>query len=156
MNYTPVYRKYIDERNETTANKMVRGKFYFIKEYEYVDGDAKKHADSIAPIIFTLFVSKAKDIVHSVKISNINPNLVKRFFGKLINEKTEKLELKGSSKIIYEHTVSKLPFITEDSYRTYKLSGIKKIVELKMDVNELTPKSKNVTGIDSKSQVKNR
>ena len=34
MNYTPVYRKYIDERNETTANKMVRGKFYFIKEYD--------------------------------------------------------------------------------------------------------------------------
>ena len=31
-----------------------------------------------APLIFTLFVSKSKDIVHCLKLSAINPSLLKR------------------------------------------------------------------------------
>jgi hypothetical protein len=36
------------------------------------------------------------------------------------------------------------------------MSGLHKVIELEMDVNEITPKSVNVTGIDKKSQLKNR
>lgn len=154
-NFNPVYRKFIDERNIVKSTQISRGKFYLLKEYTYVDGEKGKFQETTAPIIFVLFVSKGKDILHAVKVSNVNPNAIKRFFGKFINEKTEKLQMRGNAQQIYEKVVSKVPLITSEAYRTYKLSGITKVIELTMDVNELTPKNKNVTGIDKKSQKKN-
>ena len=156
MNYNPIYRKFIDDRNQITPNKMNRGKFYLIKEYVYVDGVKGRFTETTAPIIFTLFVSQPKDIIHCIKVSNVNPNLIKKFFGKFVNEDTEKLQMRGGAKKIYEQVVSKVPIITNDAYRTYKISGLVKVISLDMDVNELTPKTMNVTGIDSKSQLKNR
>lgn len=154
-NYNPIYRKFIDDRKYVSADRMVRAKFYLIKEYEYVDGTKGRFTETTAPIIYTLFVSKAKDIVHAVKVSNVNPNLIKRFFGKFVNEDTERLEMKGGAKKFYESVVAKVPIITNDSYRTYKISGFGKVIELNMDVNELTPKNVNVIGIDKKSQKGN-
>jgi len=155
-NYNPIYRKYINDRNAVSPNKMSRGKFYLIKEYEYVDGDKGTFAETSAPIVFTLFVSKTKDVVHCVKVSGVNPNIIKRFFGKFVNEETEKLQMKGNAKDIYAKIVSKVPAISNDAYRTYKMSGLRKIIELNMDVNQITPKNKNVTGIDKKSQLRNK
>ena len=129
---------------------------YLIKEYEYTDGTKGRFTETTAPIIYTLFVSKAKDIVHCVKVSNVNPELIKRFFGKFINEETEKLQMKGGAKAFYEKVVMKVPIITNDAYRTYKLSGLGKIIELDMDINSLTPRNQNVTGLDESSQIKNR
>jgi hypothetical protein len=154
-NYNPIYRKFIDERKYIPASKMVRAKFYLIKEYEYVDGTKGKFTETTAPIIYTLFVSKAKDIVHAVKVSNVNPNLIKRFFGKFVNEDEERLEMRGGAKKFYSSVVSKVPIITNESYRTYKISGFGKMIELDMDVNELTPRNMNVIGIDKKSQKGN-
>ena len=154
-NYNPIYRKFIDDRKYVSADRMVRAKFYLIKEYEYVDGTKGRFTETTAPIIYTLFVSKAKDIVHAVKVSNVNPNLIKRFFAKFVNEDTERLEMKGGAKKFYESVVAKVPIITNDSYRTYKISGFGKVIELNMDVNELTPKNVNVIGIDKKSQKGN-
>jgi len=155
-NYNPIYRKFINDKNIVTGNKMTRGKFYLIKGYEYVDGESANYTETAAPIIFTLFVSKAKDIIHCVKVSGINPNVVKRFFGKFVNEKTEKLQMKGNARDIYSKIVKKIPVVSDEAYRTYKISGLKKIIELDMDVNKITPKSKNVTGIDKKSQLRNK
>ena len=155
MNYNPIYRKFIDVRNLVTPNRMTRGKFYLIKEYEYVDGVKGKFTETNAPIIYTLFVSMAKNIIHCVKVSNVNPNIIRKFFDKFINEETEKLQMKGGAKNIYANIVSKVPVITSDAYRTYKISGLNKVIELNMDINEITPRHKNVTGIDKKSQVKN-
>ena len=155
MNYNPIYRNFIDERNLVTPNRMTRGKFYLIKEYEYVDGVKGKFTETNAPIIYTLFVSVAKNIIHCVKVSNVNPNIIKKFFDKFINEETEKLQMKGGAKNIYANIVSKVPVITSEAYRTYKISGLSKVIELNMDINQLTPKNKNVTGIDKKSQLKN-
>jgi hypothetical protein len=154
--FNPIYRKFIDDKNYVTPNQMTRGRFYLIKDYEYVDGTKGKFSESSAPIIYTLFVSRAKDIVHAVKVSNVNPTIIKRFFGKFVNEETEMLEMKGGSMKFYESVVSKVPVVSNDSYRTYKLSGLTKIIELTMDVNELTPKRMNVIGISKKSQVKNK
>jgi|LakMenEpi03Aug12_release.lakeMendotaPanAssembly.Ray.scaffolds.fasta_scaffold525091_1 hypothetical protein len=154
-NYNPIYRKFIDDKKFISPLKMVRAKFYLIKEYEYVDGTKGRFTETTAPIIYTLFVSKAKDIVHAVKVSGINPNLIKRFFGKFVNEDEEKLEMKGGAKKFYSGVVSKVPIITNEAYRTYKISGFGKVIELNMDVNELTPKHMNVTGIDAKSQKGN-
>jgi len=155
-NFNPIYRKFIDDRNAISSNKMSRGKFYLIKEYEYVDGEKGRFSETTAPIVFTLFVSKSKDIIHCIKVSNINPNVIKRFFGKFVNEDTEKLQMRGNAKQIYSKTISKMPMVTDDSYRTYKISGLRKVIELNMDVNQITPKNKNVIGIDTKSQVKNK
>jgi hypothetical protein len=154
--FNPIYRKFIDDRNYVTPKQMTRGRFYLIKDYEYVDGTKGKFTESNAPIIYTLFVSTSKDIVHAVKVSNVNPTIIKRFFGKFVNEETEMLEMKGGSMKFYETVVSKVPVVSNDSYRTYKLSGLTKIIELSMDVNELTPKRMNVIGISKKSQVKNK
>jgi hypothetical protein len=154
--FNPIYRKFIDDRNYVTPKQMTRGRFYLIKDYEYVDGTKGKFTESNAPIIYTLFVSTSKDIVHAVKVSNVNPTIIKRFFGKFVNEETEMLEMKGGSMKFYETVVSKVPVVSNDSYRTYKLSGLTKIIELSMDVNELTPKRMNVIGISKKSQLKNR
>jgi hypothetical protein len=154
-NYNPIYRKFIDSRNFISPLKMVRAKFYLIKEYEYVDGTKGRFSETTAPIIYTLFVSKAKDIVHAVKVSNVNPNLIKRFFGKFVNEDEEKLQMKGGAKKFYSSVVSKVPIITNEAYRTYKISGFGKVIELNMDVNELTPKNVNVIGIDKASQKGN-
>ena len=59
-------------------------------------------------------------------------------------------------KKFYSSVVSKIPVVSNDSYRTYKISGFGQIIELDMDVNQLTPKNKNVIGIDKKSQTKNK
>jgi hypothetical protein len=154
--FNALYRKFIDDRNYIKPQQMTRGKFYLIKDYQYVDGTKGKFTESNAPIIFTLFVSISKDIIHCVKVSNVNPSIIKRFFGKFVNEDTEMLEMKGGSKKFYETIVSKVPVVSNDSYRTYKLSGLTKIIELSMDVNELTPKRMNVIGIAKKSQLKNK
>jgi hypothetical protein len=154
-NYNPIYRKFIDSRNFISPLKMVRAKFYLIKEYEYVDGTKGRFTETTAPIIYTLFVSKSKDIVHAVKVSNISPQLIKKFFGKFVNEDEEKLQMKGGAKKFYSSVVSKVPIITNEAYRTYKISGFGKVIELSMDVNELTPKNMNVIGIDKKSQKGN-
>lgn len=154
-NYNPIYRKFIDSRNFISPLKMVRAKFYLIKEYEYVDGTKGRFTETTAPIIYTLFVSKSKDIVHAVKVSNISPQLIKKFFGKFVNEDEEKLQMKGGAKKFYSSVVSKVPIITNEAYRTYKMSGFGKVIELNMDVNELTPKNMNVIGIDKTSQKGN-
>jgi hypothetical protein len=155
INYNPIYRKFIDERNTIAPNRMVRAKFYLIKEYEYVDGTKGRYSETTAPIIYTLFVSKPKNIVHAVKVSNVSPNLIKKFFGRFVNEEEETLQMKGGAKKFYSTVVSKVPIITNEAYRTYKISGFGKIIELNMDVNELTPKNVTVTGIDKKSQKGN-
>ena len=154
-NFNPIYRKYIDDKNIIKPEKMVRGKFYLIKEYVTTDGIKKKYTETTAPIIFVLFSSLSKNIIHAVKISNINPNVVRKFFGKFVNEEKETIQMRGSSKQIYEKVISKVPAVTNDAYRTYNISGIKRVIELTMDVNELTPKAVTVRGIDVKSQKRN-
>jgi hypothetical protein len=154
--FNPIYRKYIDSKNKTTPGQMARGKFYLIKEYEYVDGHKGKYSESNAPIIYTLFVSKNKNIVHAIKVSNVRPELIKKFFAKFTNDDHDELKIKGGSKKFYEKIVSSVPIISNDSYRTYKLSGLGSIISLDMDVEKLTPpKTKARTSIDAKKAIQN-
>ena len=136
--YNRIYSKYIDNKAITTPNQMVRGSFYLIKEYEYVDGTKGKYTQSTAPIIYTLFVSKGKDIVHAIKVTNVRPDLIERFFNRFLNEDENKLEMTGGAKKFYQSVVSKVPVITNDAYRTYKLSGLGGIIKLNMDIDSLT------------------
>jgi hypothetical protein len=153
--FNPLYRKFIDDKHQITPTKMVRGKFYQIKTYEYVDGHKGRYTELNAPIIYTLFVSQLKDVVHAIKVTNVRPELIRKFFGKFVNEDTEKLQIKGGAKQFYSQVVSKIPIITNDSYRTYKLSGFDRIIELNMEISNLVPATKKVTGIDPDSQKRN-
>jgi hypothetical protein len=136
--YNRIYSKYIDDKAITTPNQMVRGSFYLIKEYQYVDGTKGKYNQTTAPIIYTLFISKAKDVVHAVKVTNVRPDLIERFFSRFLNEDEKKLEMTGGAKKFYQSVVSKVPVITNDAYRTYKLSGLGGIIKLNMDIDKLT------------------
>jgi len=140
--YNVAYTKLIDDKNKIPALSMKRGNFYLIKEYKYVDGHKGRFQELTAPVVFTLFVSKSKDIVHCIKVSDVNPNLVKKFFGKLFDEEVNKIKIHGSSKLIYEKILSKMPIVSTNAYRTYKLSGITKVLELKLDQSEIIPESK--------------
>jgi hypothetical protein len=154
-NFNPIYTKYIEDKDFIKPEKMVRGKFYLIKQYITSSGIKENYSMTTAPIIFVLYTSIAKNIIHAVKISDINPNIVKKFFGKFVNEETEKIQMRGNAKQIYKKVISKFPAITSEAYRTYNITGITKVIELTMDVNELTPKSVTVKGIDTKSQKRN-
>jgi hypothetical protein len=152
------YNKFVldKKRVKSPSTDMVRAKFYRIRKYQDVDGNETTYSDILAPIIFTLYVSKKKDIVHAVKISEIKPEKVKRFFAKFVNTKTDLIEVKGDSRALYNKKVVHSPGVVDKGYRTYKLSGIKQIFELDMDETELTPANKQATDISNKSQVKNR
>ena len=155
-NYFATYKRYIDSKQKVSASKMLAGTFYIIKEYTYVDGNSKSYKSSDVPIIFTLYVSKSKDVVHAVKVSTINPKLVKKFFDKMVDKDTELIEMKGGAKGYFNKYVKKIPIVSRDSYRTYKLSGLDTVFELEMDVNEMTSKSKEVLGMSEKMQKQSR
>jgi hypothetical protein len=155
-NYFSTYKKHIDDRKKIPASKMKSGTFYIVKEYTYVDGNNKTYSAAETPIIYTLYVSKTKDVVHAVKVTTVNPQIIKRFFDKMVNEDTELIQMKGKSSNYFDKYVKKIPVVSRDSYRTYKLSGLDTVFELDMDVNEMTSKSKTVSGIDEKSQKQSK
>lgn len=152
------YNKFVlDKRRvKSPSTDMVRARFYRIRKYKDVNGVETTYSDVVAPIIFTLFVSKKKDIVHAVKISEIKPQKIQKFFSKFVNNKTELIEIKGDSRALYKKKIVNSTGVADKGYRTYKLSGIKQIFELDMDETELTPANNQAKGISSKSQVKNR
>ena len=65
------------------------------------------------------------------------PKIVTKF----INEKTERLQFRGNAQDIYSKVVSKVPIITNDAYRTYKISGIKKVMKIDIDEEKIIPKA---------------
>ena len=141
-NFNPIYSKFIDDKNAVKPEAIAKGKFYLIKQYEYADGQKENYTNTTAPIIYVLYASVSKDVVHAIKVSNINPNTIKSMFGKMYDNKTENLKLKGGSRQAYNKVISKSPKITNEAYRTYNLSGIKKVILLDMDVTKLVPKNK--------------
>jgi hypothetical protein len=74
----------------------------------------------------------------------------------LTNFDTREIELAGTAKKTYQSVVSKFPGINEGAYRTYKLSGINKVVEVNMDVRFVTSARDKVVGINDKFQVQNK
>lgn len=156
MSYNSRYKRLIEEAKIITVKEMVRGKFYAIKSYTDVKGERTNYTETNMPIIFTLFVSKPKNIVHCIKISDLQPIFVQRLMGKFVDKDAETIKMRGNAKNIYKKVVSKVPAVTDEAYRTYSFSGIEKLLELDMNVNELTPRNMRVKGIDEKSQLKNK
>jgi predicted polyphosphate/ATP-dependent NAD kinase len=151
-----MYIKHILGEQRVPPASMVKSKFYSIQSYTAVDGNKYVDGKRDAPVVFTLFVSKSRDIVHCIKITEVNPSILKRFFKRLTNFDTREIELAGTAKKTYQSVVSKFPGINEGAYRTYKLSGINKVVEVNMDVRFVTSARDKVVGINDKFQVQNK
>ena len=154
--YNIMYIKHILDEQRVPPNSMVKSKFYSIQGYTDVEGIKHLDGKREAPVVFTLFVSKSKDIVHCIKISEINPSILKRFFKRLTNFDTREIELAGTAKKTYQSVVTKFPGLNEGAYRTYKLSGINKVIEINMDVRFVTSARDKVVGINDKFQVQNK
>ena len=153
--YTNQYVRFITDSKGIPANTMVKSKFYQITQYLTVDGVMESFGHASAPILFTLFVSKAKDIVHCIKLGEISPSTLKRLMSKLNNEKTGLIELKGAAKKTYTEKISSFHGIKDHAYRTYKLSGLKKVTELEMYLPGFTTTRDNIVGINPKYQKQN-
>ena len=155
-NYNIMYVKHILGEKRVPAVSMVKSKFYSIQAYTDVSGDKNTDSKRDSALIFSLFVSKTKDVVHCIKISEVNPTILKRFFKRLTNLDTREIELSGTAKKTYQSVVSKFPGIQEGAYRTYKISGINKVVEVDMDVRFVTSARDRVVGVNEKFQVQNK
>jgi hypothetical protein len=143
-NYTKIYKKYSSNPQfiGDAMSKMIRGQFYQILEYKYVEeaDDSKNWSVTTAPIVYTLFVSDSQDIVHCIKLSSINPITVKQLFKKLVDEKENELDPGRSARTFYNSKMKNMKFFSNNFYRTYKLSGIVKCISLDMDTTKLIPK----------------
>jgi hypothetical protein len=155
-NYNIMYVKHILGEKRVPAVSMVKSKFYSIQAYTDVSGNKNTDSKRDSALIFSLFVSKTKDVVHCIKISEVNPTILKRFFKRLTNLDTREIELSGTAKKTYQSVVSKFPGIQEGAYRTYKMSGINKVVEVDMDVRFVTSARDKVVGVNEKFQVQNK
>jgi len=143
--YTKIYQRYVKGKNKISdpARNVERGGFYQLVEYDYVDtDDSKTWSTSRAPIIYVLYVSGKYDVVHCIKISDINPLTVKRLFGKLVDEADKELDMGKNAKSFYDGKLKSMKFFSKNFYRTYKISGIRRIIELDMDTTKLVPLSK--------------
>lgn len=152
-NYSKVYKKYSSNPKLITnpIGKMVRGQFYQILEYKYVEeeDDSKTWSTTTAPIVYTLFVSDSQDIVHCIKLSNINPLTVKQLFKKLVDEMDGEIDPGKNARSFYNNKMKNMSFFAKNFYRTYKLSGILRCISLDMDTTKLIPKSMIQTGTAS-------
>jgi hypothetical protein len=140
-NYIKQYQKWIEDYEK--GNGFKKGKFYLISEYISVDGEKKKYSFYESPIIFTLFVSDKQDLIHCLKVTDINPNLLKKFFDKLIDVEKEKIVVAGGARQFYNKHLMNIPSINDKIYRTYKISGMKKYFDLDMNVTKLITKISN-------------
>ena len=155
-NFNIAYLNEVLSDKRVPATNMVKGKFYSLLNYVTVKGEKQVTAKRDSAIIFTLFVSKSKDIVHCIKVSNVSPSLIKRFFKRLVNLDTREIELSGTARRTYQTVVSKFPGIQDGAYRTYKLSGIKNVHEENMNVEFVTHKKDKVIDINPRFQTQNK
>ena len=125
------------------ANVAKRGAFYQIIEYKYVENedDSKSWSTTSAPIIYSLYASKKDDLLHCLKLSYINPLTVKQLFKKLVDEKDKEIDPGRNPRSFYASKLNEARFFTTNFYRTYKLSGIVKAMEVDMDITNLVPKA---------------
>jgi hypothetical protein len=143
--YSKIYQRYVKSKTKVTdpLRTLERGHFYQLVEYDYVNvEDSKTWSIGNAPIIYVLYVSSKENLVHAIKLSDISPLTVKRLFGKLVDEADSQLDVGRSAKAVYENKIRRMKFFTKNFYRTYQLSGIRRLIALDMDVTKLVSNSK--------------
>jgi len=156
MSFYLRYKKLIEESKVITSTQMQKMRYYAIKEYVDVDGIEHIYKPNDMPIVFVLWVSRPKDVIHCFKVTEIHPRFTQRFMGRLVNKKTEELPIKENPRVLYKNKVKKMGIIKNEAYRTYKLSGIKRVMLLDMDLEELVPPNVKIKDNDSIKRPKTK
>jgi hypothetical protein len=138
--YAALYRKYIEGKSKITRYDIKKNKFYLLKQYINIDNKKINYSEAEAPILFVLFVSKKNDLVHAVKVNEVSPTSIKKLFSKFIDKDTHDLQFDNNAKKMYESYLKKIPTVTNETYRTYKWSGMVSVFDLSIDEEAVIPK----------------
>lgn len=148
MPFTQQYNKIIDSEQSISKNLIRPRNVYKITSYEYTDGKTKSLRGNNTAIVFVTGIYEKK--LNCLKISLIKPEeffkWLQKLFVKGMTQETfdssEKLEdvlilSDKSGSTLFESYIKnkKIGSASESIYRTYNLSGIKQIEEVKIKKN---------------------
>jgi hypothetical protein len=146
MAFSSHYKPLILREESVSKSQILPRKIYKITSYEYADGQTKTLSGSTTSIVFVIGITSDKKLT-CIKISDIKPDKffkwLKPLFKKGLTESDWKAEQKlgqllilgdkQGSKIFNQFVRSNQIYTKEPtSYRTYNISGIKQIQEIRI------------------------
>jgi hypothetical protein len=149
MPYAQSYNKFFINETPVTKNQLVPRNIYKIITYEYVDGKIKTLSGTKTSIIFLLGIAPDKKLL-CIKITQVRPEKffqwLKRNFKSTIRASDidgALLESKIDTLLLTDNRIGTRTFsavkndslykMAPGSYRTYLISGIKRISLMKLD-----------------------
>jgi hypothetical protein len=146
MAFSSHYKPLILREESVSKSQILPRNIYKITSYEYADGQTKTLSGSTTSIVFVIGITSDKKLT-CIKISDIKPDKffkwLKPLFKKGLTESDWKAEQKlgqllilgdkQGSKIFNQFVRSNQIYTKEPtSYRTYNISGIKQIQEIRI------------------------
>jgi hypothetical protein len=146
MAFSSHYKPLILSEESVGKSQILPRNIYKITSYEYADGQTKTLSGSTTSIVFVIGITSDKKLT-CIKISDIKPDKffkwLKPLFKKGLTESDWKAEQKlgqllilgdkQGSKIFNQFVRSNQIYTKEPtSYRTYNISGIKQIQEIRI------------------------
>ena len=146
MAFSSQYKPLILSEESVSKSQILPRNIYRITSYQYADGQTKTLSGTTTSIVFEIGVTSDKKLT-CIKISDIKPDKffkwLKPLFKKGLTESDWKAEQKlgqllilgdkQGSKIFNQFVRSNQIYTKEPtSYRTYNISGIKQIQEIRI------------------------
>jgi hypothetical protein len=146
MPFSLQYKPLILSEESVSKSQILPRNIYRITSYQYADGQTKTLSGSATSIVFVIGITSDKKLT-CIKISDIKPDKffkwLKPLFKKGLTESDWKAEQKlgqllilgdkQGSKIFNQFVRSNQIYTKEPtSYRTYNISGIKQIQEIRI------------------------
>jgi hypothetical protein len=146
MAFSSQYKPLILSEESVSKSQILPRNIYRITSYQYADGQTKTLSGTTTSIVFAIGVTSDKKLT-CIKISDIKPDKffqwLKPLFKKGLTESDWKAEQKlgqllilgdkQGSKIFNQFVRSNQIYTKEPtSYRTYNISGIKQIQEIRI------------------------
>jgi hypothetical protein len=146
MAFSSQYKPLILSEESVSKSQILPRNIYRITSYQYADGQTKTLSGTTTSIVFVIGITSDKKLT-CIKISDIKPDKffqwLKPLFKKGLTESDWKAEQKlgqllilgdkQGSKIFNQFVRSNQIYTKEPtSYRTYNISGIKQIQEIRI------------------------
>ena len=166
MNNLYYYIPYFYLERNTTKNQIKNGGFYRLYGYDYVDGTKKAYGASQTPLLLVLGFNRGDKLMHCIKLNSIPLRVFSQLMQKiqdplyvvsllqdiqdtntLISEKNEydknakPIKIDATGQAFYQKQVKNNVLLkTYDCYRTYKITGLKRVGEIYFNVEKLGKK----------------
>jgi len=166
MNNLYYYIPYFYVEKNTTKSQIKNGGFYRLYGYDYVDGKAKSYGASQTPLLLVLGFNRGDKLMHCIKLNSIPLRVFTQLMQKiqdplyvvsllqdiqdsntLISEKNEydknakAIKIDTTGRAFYQKQVKNNALLkTYDCYRTYKITGLKRVGEVYFNVEKLGKK----------------